>query len=277
MIASATTVRVARPSAPAETAELSIAYDRAGSGSPVLLVHGNFASERWWREQLADPPAGLDLLAPCLPGFARSSAMPDSWEESEWVYAWADALAGLARALGLSRVGVVGHSLGGAVAQALAVRHPGLVTALLLVDSAPPGGFVTPDTHYPVLERYRTDRELLGAALAAVSPTRRPEHFSPELVDDAAAMGERHYQGNARALAAYDLTSAAAGVEVPVTVLHGGKDLLIPAALAQRTASAYPNARLITWPDVGHSPLLEAPAEFRRLLAATFGKGAPMA
>lgn len=258
--------------APAAT-HLRIAYERAGAGRPVLLIHGNFASRRWWSEHLDAPAAGLDLIAPDLPGFGASDPLPEDLPEAGWVAAWADALAGVLDVLGVARAGVVGHSLGGAVAQALAVRHPRLVGALLLVDAAPPGGFPTPEAHYPVLETMRSDRALLRASLAAISPTRLPPHFEA-LVDDAMAMAPRAFQGNARALAAYDLTADTAAVTIPVTVLHGGKDALVPRALADATVAAYPHARLLTWPDVGHSPLLEAPEAFRALLATTFGASA---
>src|SRR5690606_37105557 len=178
-------VRVAASdSVPGAPTTLHLAYERAGAGRPVLLVHGNFASRRWWSEQLDDPASGLDLIAPDLPGFGRSDPLPDTLPEAAWVAAWADALAGLLDALGLEHAGVVGHSLGGAVAQALAIRHPRRVGALLLVDSAPPGGFPTPEAHYPVLEAMKTDRNLLHASLAAISPTRVPPYFD-DLVDDA--------------------------------------------------------------------------------------------
>lgn len=263
------TVLVRRPGDPADARELTIGYDRAGAGAPVLLIHGNFASHRWWQEQLTDPPAGLDLLAPDLPNFKHSSPLPAAWPVGEWVYAWADAMAGFLTALGVKRAGVVGHSLGGAVAQALAVRHPDKVTALLLVDAAPPGGFPTPEEHYVALRAMRTNRDLLFASLAAVTPTRQPDYF-PALVDDALGMSEAAYEGNSRALERYDLTGGTAAVTVPVTVLHGAKDLLIDAEAAAVTAAAYPHGKLVTWEDVGHAPPLEAPDRLRALLAETF-------
>ncbi|MFO7543886.1 MAG: alpha/beta fold hydrolase [Trueperaceae bacterium] len=251
---------------------LRMAYERAGGGRPVLLIHGNFASRRWWTEQLDDPAPGLDLIAPDLPGFGRSDPLPDSLPEASWVAAWSDALAGLLDALGIERAGVVGHSLGGAAAQALAIRHPQRVSALLLVDAAPPGGFPTPEAHYPVLEAMKTDRNLLHASLAAISPTRIPPYFDA-LVDDAMAMQPRAFQGNARALAAYDLSADTGAVTAPVTVLHGAKDALVSRAVADATVAAYAGARLVAWPDVGHSPQLEAPEAFRDLLATTFARG----
>jgi len=266
------TVNVDRPGRPGHAAELTLGYARAGAGAPVLLIHGNFASHLWWKEQLEEPPEGLLLLAPDLPNFRRSSPLPAGWPTGEWVYAWADAMAAFLGGLGVSRAGVVGHSLGGAVAQALAVRHPELVTALLLVDAAPPFGYVTPEEHYLALAAMRTDRRLLHDSLAAVTPTRLPAYF-PALVDDALAMAPAAYEGNSRALAAYDLGAATTAVTVPVVVLHGAKDALIDAEAAAVTAGAYRDAELITWQDVGHAPPLEAPARFRALLAQTFGRG----
>lgn len=268
-----TPVRLAASdSVPGAPTTLHLAYERAGTGRPVLLVHGNFASRRWWTEQLDDPASGLDLIAPDLPGFGRSDPLPATLPEASWVAAWADALAGLLDALGIEHAGVVGHSLGGAVAQALAIRHPRRVDALLLVDAAPPGGFPTPEAHYPVLEAMKTDRNLLRASLAAISPTRIPPYFDG-LVDDAMAMHPRGFQGNARALAGYDLSADTAAVTVPVTVLHGGKDALVARAMADATVDAYGDARLVAWPDIGHSPPLEAPDAFRDLLATTFARG----
>lgn len=267
-----TNVKVGRPARGGEPAELTIGFDRAGAGPGVLLIHGNFGSHRWWQELLADPPPGLDLIAPDLPGFAHSTDFPDDWPVSERVYAWADTLAAFLSDLGLTSVGVVGHSLGGAVAQALAVRHPRLVTRLLLVDSAPPAGFVTPEAHYAALRAYRVDRALITAALTAVTPTRVPEYMG-DLVDDALSMSERSYEGNARALAAYDLSASTRDVRVPVTVLHGSLDLLVNAAAAEAAAAAYPNASLITWQGIGHSPPTESPAAFRDLVTQTFPRG----
>lgn len=257
---------------PGAPTTLHLAYERAGTGRPVLLVHGNFASRRWWTEQLDDPAPGLDLIAPDLPGFGRSGPLPETMPETAWVAAWADALAGLLDALGIERAGVVGHSLGGAAAQALAVRHPQRVGALLLIDSAPPSGFPTPEANYPVLEVMKSDRNLVHASLAAITPTRVPPYFDA-LVDDAMAMQPRGFQGNARALASYDLSDETPSVRIPVTVLHGGKDVLVTRAMAEATVAAYPDARFVAWPDVGHSPPLEAPDALRDLLEGTFARG----
>ncbi len=240
---------------------LRLAVERAGDGHPTLLLHGNFASRRWWTEQLRHPPAGLDLVAPDLPNFGASDALPGDIT----LAAYARAVLDLADALELERPFVVGHSLGTAVAHHLAALAPRRFPALLLVSPAPPAGFPTPEAHYPVLEGFRDHAERLGPALAAMTPTRVPPYFD-ELVADGLRMNPAAFSGNARALAHGAPEGAVAAYPGRVLALRGGRDALITAAVARAAADAYPHARLETWKDVGHSPQLEAPERFEALL-----------
>lgn len=252
-----------------EVEGVRMAYSDAGEGMPLLLVHGNYASKRWFREQLAGPPAGWRLIAPDLPNFADSEAMPGPVE----IGSYAHYLAAFCDALGLEAVALLGHSMGGAVAQELATAQPGRVTRLLLVSSAAPDGHVTPEEHYAVLEGLKGNREALATALAATMPTRQPPYFD-EIVDDALEMREHAYVGNGRALERFDVSGRTANYSGPVLVIRGEHDLphLITEEIARRTADAYRNARLELWEGVGHSPPIEAPERFNRTLARFLGE-----
>ena len=242
-----------------------LSYLEAGQGTPVVLVHGNFACKAWWRGLLQDPPDGARLLAPDLPGFGETPA-PEGFVPS--IPAYAEALRGFLREMGVEEAVLVGHYLGGAVVmEAVTEKTRGLV----LLNSAPPSGLETPEAYYPILESYRYNREALAQALAAMAPTHRPPWF-PELVDCAQRMHPAHYQGNARALAAWRASRAYPG---PVLVLYGTLDPIVTRAMAEETKAFFPKGRLMVLEGVGHSLNLEDPARLKAILEGFLKEVAP--
>ncbi len=237
-------------------------YREAGQGQAVLLVHGNFAGKDWWREVLSQAPAGYRFIAPDLPGFGESPA-PEGFTPSIPFYA--EALEGFAEALEARNPVLVGHSLGAAVVMEAALRDPARYPALVLVAPAPPDGYPTPEAYYPVLASYRTDRAGLAQALRGIMPGRTPPYFEA-LVDLAQGMHPAGFEGNARALAAWSAAGRTGAYRGPVLVVWGTQDTLIPRAMAEATARAFPGGRLVVLEGVGHSPMLEAPERFVEVL-----------
>ncbi len=236
-------------------------YRESGAGKPLVLVHGNTGSSRWY-ERCMDLP-GYRVIAPDLPNFGRSGAL-----DVADIDVYADRLAAFIDALGLDKPAIVGHSLGGAVVMALAARRPELPAALALVDGAAPYGLKTPEEHYPVIELYRTSPDLMRKALGAVVPTLKDEKLLDGLAKDAMLMAGHAYAGNARALERFDYSGRAGAFKGPVLVLWGRKDVIITEAMARDTAAAYPDARLEILEGVGHSVMVEAPALFKEKLLA---------
>jgi len=107
---------------------------------------------------------------------------------------------------------------------------------------------------------------LMRKALASVTPAMKDEKLLDELTDDAMRMAGHAFSGNARALERFDYVGRAGAFTGPVLVLWGRKDIIITEAMARETAAAYGNSRLEILEDVGHSAIVEAPAEFKRLL-----------
>lgn len=242
-----------------------IAYREAGDGHDVVLVHGNFASKRWFSELLASPPAGARLLALDLPNFGDS----DPLGAPITMAAYAEAVRGFVAACGLERPVLVGHSMGGAVVLEAAAAEPDAWPALVLVDGSAPDGLVTPEAHYPLLDAFRGNGPLLQQALAPLFASRQPVDFD-DLVADGLRMHPDGFRGNARALHDLDLAPRLAAYGGRVLVLRGALDPLITAEMAERTAAAFTGAahvQLETWDDVGHSPATEAPARFAERLA----------
>ncbi len=243
---------------------LRLAYHGAGEGRPIVFVHGNFASKRWFTEQLKDPPTGWRVIAIDLPNFGDSEPMP----EPIGIEAYARYLRGFLEALELKRPVLVGHSLGGAVVQELAAQGHELA-GLVLLSSPSPKAFVTPEEHYLVLASLVGNRELMMQALAPTVAVNRPDYF-PALVDDALRMKSAAYTENGRALARYGVEDRAAKVGCPVLVVRGEHDYLVSEALARETAEIY-GARLELLGGLGHSPQLEDPKRFGAILRDFLG------
>jgi pimeloyl-ACP methyl ester carboxylesterase len=118
-----------------------IRFVEAGSGPPVVLLHDALASHETFLQTAAHltgergaEGASFRVIAPDLPGFGASEK-PDP---QRYAYGWdafADSVADMIAGLGLGRVHVVGHAMGGGVALALAARHRSLVHKLVLVDA----------------------------------------------------------------------------------------------------------------------------------------------
>ena len=266
-----------------------MAYEEAGSGRPFVCVHGNYASKRWFTEQLAVPPTGWRVITPDLPNFGDSGELPGQTS----IEAYASYLRRFLDELGLERIVLLGHSLGGAVAQVFASGLPQRLDGLVLVDSAPPNslyglpgglpqGIKLPKPNLKGLklpagiklpklpEGLKSpqvgaqSRSQLASSLRSTMPSRIPPYFD-EIVDDAMKMNPKAVQGNTRALTRYNTENLGA-FTAPTLVLRGARDTIITEAVARKTVKAFPNAKLELWQEVGHSPQIEAPERFNALL-----------
>jgi len=270
------------------SAHLTIHYKLAGQGENALvLVHGNFASWRWWRPVFDRLPPGYRALAPDLRGCGDSSHTPGGYSIPELA---AD-LHTFAAALDLPPLHLVGHSLGGAVAMQFALDHPRCIQTLMLVAPSPAEGmpflrsaYTGPSplpglldlgreaslTTLDVLNRlWRSldaNRPVLRQALRQMMPTLKHDHAIEALVDDAARMAPEAVVGFVRALNAWNVQAELGRLNAPTLILWGDRDPLVSRAGLERTVGSLPRGRLVVWPDVGHAPQLEQPDRFARLL-----------
>jgi len=243
-------------------AGISMFYVVAGEGVPIVYIHGNTGSSRWFSRVMEIP--GYKTIALDMPNFGRSGALPEPVD----LHRYADYVAGFIRELKLEKPVLVGHSLGGAVAQSIALRYPELSRAMILVDSSSPRGLLTPKDRYPLIEMMRKDRAFLSKALAATVPTLQDSAFFESLVDDAMAMAEPAWIGNAEALGKFDISEKTREYEKPVLVIWGKMDYIITEAMARETAQAYPAGDLRIVESAGHSVVVENPGQFRELVVS---------
>ncbi len=175
----------------------------------------------------------------------------------------ADDAAGLVGALGLDRVHVVGASMGGMVAQLVAIRHPDLVvtlTSMMSSTGASDVGQSTPEAFAALMKPVAPDKD--GYVVDSVASTR--VWASKRYFDEAAvaALAAASYDrglcpaGTTRQLAAMlatgSLESDLADLRLPVLVIHGTDDTLITPSGGHRTAEVIPDAELLIVTDMGH-------------------------
>lgn len=225
-------------------------------GAPaVLLIHGTGVSARSWIYQLRGLGQSLQVIAMDLPGRGESEALPEPTVEG-----YADAAYDLVRAREIGLVVAVGHSLGGAVVQALAARHPERVTAVVLVSTC---AKLPPHPGTDGLLWY-----LPGPARKAVFFwTAQRILFGPRAPAEAVRLGMDELRScppevmrrDAAAAGAMDLEESARALRVPALLLCGSEDKLTPSALSRRLNELIPGARLEVVEGMGHMLPLEAP------------------
>jgi len=243
---------------------LRIAYRRAGSGPPLVLLHGALADSRVWRRQVDEFSEEFTVVAWDAPGCGGSSDPPESFRLADY----ADCLARCIDALGIGPAHVVGHSFGGALALALAGRHPGAVRSLVLVGAyAGWGGSLDADE-----VRARVELALRHAAAVEDegAPPSLPGIFSdrmtPETADELVAMMAEARPAATRTmalgLAEADLRPVLPEIEVPALLLYGDADERAPRSVREAIDEAMPDATLVLLPGVGHMVAEEAPDRF---------------
>ena len=250
--------------------DIKIHYETGGnpSGEPLFMVHGNFASWRWYEPTLKRlKGTNFRGIAVDLPGFGDSS----NPEREITIENYAKELEGFINTFNLEKINLVGHSLGGAVCLRYALNNPNKINQLLLIDSSPAEGLITPEEYYPVLESYKHNRGLLKLALSGMIPSNDPDKMLNKLTDDALLMDPRAFSDNARALEKFNYLDELPKLQAKVLFLVGEKDTLITEALLKPTVDRLPNAEIKVLDNVGHAVNVEDPQRFINILKDFFG------
>jgi 3-oxoadipate enol-lactonase len=235
---------------------INIAYERRGTGVPLVLLHGYPLDHSIWEPLVLLLENDFDLIMPDLRGFGGSDSVSKPYGMAEM----AEDISLLLDRLGIWQAAVAGHSMGGYVALACARTHPQRVTGLSLVASQ-----VLPDVPEKKAGRYQEAEEILKNGVREVAEGMPAKlTVSPDLQAwlRALILSQRPL-GLAGALKAMaerpDSSALLPGADFPVVLIHGEADLLIPVERARRAKVAVPRAYLAEIPRVGHMPMMEAP------------------
>ncbi|MGI9090986.1 MAG: alpha/beta fold hydrolase [Gemmatimonadaceae bacterium] len=235
-----------------------------GSGEPALVFLHYFAgSSRAWNAVIDRMQSTHRCVAPDLRGFGNSSAPESGYA----VCNYADDVEELVRSLGLESYILVGHSMGGKFAMAMAARRPLNLRALVLVDPSPP----TPEP------MSRSDREHLlashgdrGAMVKLIQKiTVRPlsEAVFETAVDDNLRSSRAAWCAWLEHGSREDISGRIPNVCVPALVIRGAEDPVMQHDMLEReVVGRIKDARMVQIPDVGHLSPMEAPEAVAALI-----------
>ena len=246
------------------TENTSIDYDVQGDGPPLVLVNG-LGFGRWvWFKQ--------------IPAFSRhfqtiTFDVRGERDLGNGVADLTDEVVALLDHLGVGKTHVLGTSLGGFVAQELALARPDLVDRLVLVCTS--YGRRGPEAMSPgaladmmglgTFSAEAAARKALEAATGEAYRAEKPEEFEEivhwRLADSPSAAS---YYGQARAGARFDLSRDVGHITSPTLVIHGSQDRYVPPANARALADAIPDAKLRVLEDAGHLVFIERFADVNR-------------
>jgi len=244
-----------------------IAWERHGSGAPLLLIHG-LGYARWgWEPVLPGLAERFDVVLFDNRGIGESDAPPGPYTAAEMAD---DAIQALDEA-GVDRAHVVGTSLGGMVAQELALGYPDRVDRLVLACTTPGGPNAHPMPQQTValmaeaatLEPAVALRRFVENALAPATVAKHPELVDRILAHRiATAQDPVAWAAQAAAGATFDAFERLGALAAQALVQHGDEDVVVDPRNADLLVELLPDAHLERLPGTGHLFFWEAPERF---------------
>lgn len=244
--------------------------EQEGEGDDVLFISGLADEGACWVDQVAGLRHGHRLTTFDNRGVGRSSTPDGPFTIADFA---ADTAA-LMDALGLERPHVVGSSMGGAIAQELALAHPDRIRSLVLNGTWCRGDRFLHEVFRNWMWSARKADSirdfLVTVNLWCFSPRIWNEGTMDEWID--AAEASPHAQSvdafcrSAEALIAHDCADRIPSIGAPTLVTVGELDLALPRRFSEELVQRIPNARLTVIPSAGHQPFQELPDDYNRLL-----------
>jgi pimeloyl-ACP methyl ester carboxylesterase len=246
---------------------IRIAYERAGLGETLVLLHGFICDSRAWRPQIEELSSDFDVVAWDAPGCGKSSDPSEEFTMGEF----ADCLAALLDSLAVSAAHLLGLSWGGTLALEFHRRYTGRVRSLILADAyAGWTGSLGAGAAKQRLERCLRESQMPAAEWV---PQWVPEAFSGgaprELLDEYASIMSDFHPAGFRAMSRAvtpDFREALRAVSVPTLLIWGAEDSRSPVSCGEDMRQLIPGSRLAVIPQAGHVSNLEQPDRFNAVV-----------
>jgi len=255
---------------------VTIHYRDEGAGSPVVLIHGFAGNTFSWRNAIPPLAETHRVIALDLPGWGYSDRSPEIDFSHE---GHAALVVRFLDSLGLEKVVLIGHSMGGGVAQRVAAAHPERVSHLVLVASVdasePPDSARRRSLPAPMFAAIDTATRSKRLMYAAGRRSLRQITSNPECSNDEAVEGYMAPLLIPGTVAALRKMTASVGsdplvdlaqISVPTMVVTGVNDTVVRTPVGVRLAAGIPGACLVEIPNAGHLLAEEQPEVFLREL-----------
>lgn len=231
---------------------IEVTYQEAGTGKPIILVHGLSGSTLWWSRNIEPLSQRYRVLAVDLPGFGALRRYRDSFALQRGAH-W---LRSFMTAVGVRRTHLIGHSMGGYICLRLAAAYPRSVRRLVL--AAPAGAPLAASLFGEVVP-------LMGAVRYA-TPS-----FLPVLAYDALRTGPRMLLSTARDILQLNVSGELKSVRTRALLVWGEHDRLVPVVNGEALRQVLPRARMVVLPGAGHVVMYDRAEEFNRAVLAFLG------
>lgn len=229
----------------AGTGPLTVHYQVAGAGQPLVLLHGLSGSGRWWDKNILALAQQFRVYVIDLVGFGRGRGQRFVLRDaSQVIGAWLDQV-------GIDQFSIAGHSMGGFIAADLASHRPQQVDRLVLVDAAA----------VPIAQSFiRVGFGLMGALRYM------PFDFLPVLFTDALRAGPFTLTRAAWEILRADFSANLVKIESDTLIVWGERDTLLPLEMGHRLREALPRAEFVVIKGAGHNPMWDRPDRFNQVV-----------
>jgi pimeloyl-ACP methyl ester carboxylesterase len=274
-----------------EVNDINIYYEIYGKGEPLLLVEGLGYSNWMWFKQIPDFSRAYKVIVFDNRGVGNTDK-PDSEYTIELM---ADDAAGLLKAIGVGSAHILGVSMGGFIAEELALKHPDIVKSLVLVSTSFEGkdgmtiGSNLLNTFVKLWGLMPDVLELSGKGSAPINPfgsisedkiryglslAFTPEYFKTNteevdrIIEWRLANPQPLYAWNHQFMAGmnFDAAQRVHRIKAPTLVVTGSEDRIVSPEKSKRLAEEIPNSRLITLEGTGHLLFIEKAQEFNKIV-----------
>ncbi len=253
--------------------DINIYYEIHGDGFPLVMIMGLGADIMWWEPELLEGFAkNFKVIVFDNRGAGRSDKPANNYS----IKLFADDTIGLMKVLGIEKAHILGVSMGGMIAQEIAINYPNMVERLVLVVTSPGGPKAIPPSP-EALEQLTMDRSKMKPEDIAkkVIETLFPQDYlkrHPEILDKFIKRITKYmippdaYMRQLNAVMNFNSYERLHKIRAPTLIVMGGKDIIVPPENGRILAEKIPNSKLVIFEESGHGLIVQEREKFLKIV-----------